>query len=193
MKELKRACIVFGVLVVLTGIIYPLAVTGLAQLTMRHQANGSIVTVEGRAVGSALIGQQWTSPRYFHGRPSAVAYDASRSGGSNEGPSDPTLKKTVTERIAQVRAENGLPAGTPIPADLVTESASGLDPDISPASALLQVNRIAAARNLPVSVVRDLVDASIKKPFLGIWGQSRVNVLELNIALDGLAEERQHG
>lgn len=188
MKELKRALIAFGILVVITGVIYPLAVTGIAQLTMSHRANGSLVTVNGRVVGSELIGQQWTSPKYFHGRPSAVAYDASNSGGSNLGPSSADLEKSVAERIAKVRSENGLAADVTVPADLVTTSASGLDPDISPESALLQVRRVAAARGLAPSAVEHLVTVNTRKPFLGIWGQSRVNVLELNIALDKLSE-----
>jgi K+-transporting ATPase ATPase C chain len=188
MKELKRALIVFGILVVITGIIYPLTVTGIAQLTMPHRANGSLVTVNGHVVGSELIGQQWTSPKYFHGRPSAVAYDASNSGGSNLGPSSADLEKSVAERIAKVRSENSLAADATVPADLVTASASGLDPDISPESALLQVQRVAAARGLIPSGVENLVTVNTRKPFLGIWGQSRVNVLELNIALDKLSE-----
>ncbi len=187
MKELKRALIVFGVLVVITGIIYPLTVTGIAQLTMHRRANGSAIVVNGHAVGSELIGQQWTSPRYFHGRPSAITYDASTSGGSNLGPSNSNLAKAVAQRVAKVRAENGLAADAPIPADLVTTSASGLDPDISPESALLQVRRIATARGLAPDVVRHLVDIHTKKPLLGAWGQARVNVLELNIDLDGIA------
>jgi K+-transporting ATPase ATPase C chain len=187
MKELKRALIIFGTLVVITGVIYPLTVTGIAQLTMFHRANGSLIEVNGSVVGSELIGQQWTSPNYFHGRPSAVEYDASKSGGSNLGPSNPNLEKSVEKRIAAVRAENGLAANAAVPADLVTASASGLDPDISPESALLQVKRVAAARGLAPSIVEHLVDAHTKKPFLGIWGQSRVNVLELNIALDKLS------
>lgn len=187
MKELKRALIIFGMLVIITGVIYPLTVTGIAQLTMSHRANGSLVTVNGHVVGSELIGQQWTSPKYFHGRPSAVEYDASKSGGSNLGPSNPNLEKRVAERITKVRVENGLAANAAVPADLVTESASGLDPDISPESALLQVQRIATARGLVPSVVEHLVEVHTKKPFLGIWGQSRVNVLELNVALDKLS------
>ncbi|HWQ22048.1 MAG TPA: potassium-transporting ATPase subunit KdpC [Clostridia bacterium] len=188
MKELKRALIAFGILVVITGIIYPLAVTGIAQLTMFHRANGSLVSVSGHVVGSELIGQQWTSSKYFHGRPSAVQYDASGSGGTNLGPSSADLEKTVIERVAKVRSENGLAADATVPADLVTASASGLDPDISPESALLQVRRVAAARGLAPSAVEHLVTVNTRKPFLGIWGQSRVNVLELNIALDKLSE-----
>jgi potassium-transporting ATPase KdpC subunit len=188
MKELKRALIAFGILVVITGVVYPLAATGIAQLTMSHRANGSIIVVNGHAIGSELIGQQWTSPKYFHGRPSAVAYDASNSGASNLGPSSADLEKIVTERIAKVRSENGMATDAPVPADLVTASASGLDPDISPESALLQVQRIATARGLSPSTVRHLVDTHTRKPFLGIWGQSRVNILELNVALDKLSE-----
>ena len=188
MKELKRALIVFGILVVITGVIYPLTVTGIAQLTMSHRANGSLIAVNGNVVGSELIGQQWTSPKYFHGRPSANNYDASSSGGTNLGPSNPNLEKTVAERVAKVRSENGLAADATVPADLVTASASGLDPDISPESALLQVRRVAALRGLAPNAVEHLVTVNTRKPFLGIWGQSRVNVLELNIALDKLSE-----
>jgi len=188
MKELKRTLIVFGILVVITGVIYPLTVTGIAQLTMSHRANGSLIAVNGNVVGSELIGQQWTSPKYFHGRPSANNYNASSSGGTNLGPSNPNLEKTVAERVAKIRSENGLAADATVPADLVTASASGLDPDISPESALLQVRRVAVARGLAPNAVEHLVTVNTRKPFLGIWGQSRVNVLELNMALDKLSE-----
>lgn len=178
------------VLLVLCGGLYPLAVTGIGQLLFHDQANGSIVTGrDGNPVGSELIGQVFDKTIYFHPRPSAAGqdgYDATQSGGSNLGPTNGKLISTVTDRVAAYRAENGLAPGTPVPADAVTASASGLDPDISPENAYLQVHRVAVARNLPDEQVTALVARHIEGRALGVFGTPRVNVLELNLALDGV-------
>jgi K+-transporting ATPase ATPase C chain len=178
-------------LALLTGILYPLAITGLAQLFFHSQANGSLVYRNGQLVASSLIGQYWTQPQYLHGRPSAavnangVPYDASNSGGTNLGPTNTTLVQTVQQRIAQLRKENPLtPATTPIPADLVEASASGLDPDVSVAGAYYQVPRIAQARGMTQDQVRAIIDANIQGRFLGLFGEPVVNVLDVNLALD---------
>lgn len=163
----------------LTGLAYPLAITGAAQALFPLQANGSQVLRDGTFVGSSLIGQNWTIDKYFHGRPSAVANDASTSSGSNLGPSSKTLIAQIGERAAAL-------GGTNIPADLVTASGSGLDPDVSPAGALFQAARVAKARGLREEAVRQLVAAHTRGPDLGILGEARVNVLDLNLALDGL-------
>src|SRR3569623_3466141 len=163
----------------LTGIAYPLAMTGAAQVLMPFQANGSQVSANGTLIGSALIGQSWMSDKYFHGRPSAVKYDASTSSGSNLGPSSKTLMESLKSNAAALGGGN-------IPADLVTASGSGLDPDVSPAGALLQATRLASARGLSEDAVRDLVAAHTQGPALGILGEPHVNVLDLNRALDAL-------
>lgn len=194
LRQFRPAILLTLLLILITGIAYPLATTGAAQVIFPSQANGSIIYVNGKPIGSQLIGQYWTQPQYFHGRPSATVnlqgtpspYEADNSGGSNLGPTNSQLITTVQQRIAEVKKENpDVPAGTPIPVDLVTASASGLDPDISVAAAYYQIPRIAKARGLSQTEVRQLVDAHITGRFLGIFGEPRVNVLELNLALDG--------
>ncbi|OAT82334.1 potassium-transporting ATPase subunit KdpC [Desulfotomaculum copahuensis] len=188
LKTISRAVLLLLVMTLLTGIIYPLAVTGLARVIFPRQAAGSLVYRNSAVVGSSLIGQKFAGPGYFHGRPSAAGdgYDAASSSGSNLGPTNKKLIDTVAERAAAVRKENGLPPNAPVPADLVTASGSGLDPDISPQSALLQVPRVARYRHLSEQTVRQLVESHIKGRQLGFLGSSRVNVLELNLALDAL-------
>jgi potassium-transporting ATPase KdpC subunit len=189
MNHIKRSILVLLVFSILTGLVYPLIITGIAQLVFPHRANGSLIVINGKTVGSELIGQSFTKPEYFYGRPSAVNYDASNSGGTNWGPTNQKLISQVDSTAIKFRAENGLTADAPIPADIVTSSASGLDPHISLQSALLQVSRVAKARGLNESVVRNLVNQYTEKPLFGILGQSIVNVLKLNIALDSLKKE----
>jgi potassium-transporting ATPase KdpC subunit len=198
LREIRPAIVVLVALTVITGLVYPLAMTGLAQVIFPYQANGSMIEVDHKVVGSELIGQDFTSDKYFHGRPSATTatdpndstktiaapYNAANSGASNLGPSNKALIDRVKADIAKLQKEN---PGTPVPIDLVTTSASGLDPDISPEAALFQVPRIAKARNLPEDRVRQLVDDHTEGRLFGLLGEPRVNVLELNLALDHLA------
>lgn len=185
---LKPAAVLLAVFTVLTGLLYPLAVTGLAQAFFPRQANGSLLRQGDRVAGSALIGQPFDAPRYFWGRPSATTpfpYNAAASSGSNLGPSNPALAEAVKARVAALRAAD--PGNTlPAPVDLVTASASGLDPDISVAAALYQVPRVARARDLDAEVVRRLVERHTQSRQFGILGEPRVNVLQLNLALDGV-------
>jgi potassium-transporting ATPase KdpC subunit len=185
---LKPAAILLATFTVLTGLLYPLAVTGLAQAFFPFQANGSLLHQGDRVAGSALIGQPFDDPRYFWGRPSATTpfpYNAAASTGSNLGPSNPALAAAVKSRIVTLRAAD--PGNTqPVPVDLVTASASGLDPDISIAAALYQVPRVARARGLEESVLRQLVAQYTEDRQYGVLGEPRVNVLELNLALDGV-------
>lgn len=177
------------VLSVITGVLYPLAATGLAQLVFPQQANGSLVERDGKPVGSSLIGQSFTDPKYFWGRPSATApnpYNASASSGSNQGPTNPALADAVKQRIAALHAAD--PGNTsPVPVDLVTASGSGLDPQISPAAAQYQVARVARLRHLDVARVQSLVQRHTQERQLGLLGEPRVNVLKLNLALDAAA------
>lgn len=181
-----RAFILLLLFTVLAGIVYPLAMTGVAQALFPQQANGSLIYRQGRVAGSALIEQPFTGAGYFQGRPSAINFDAANSGGSNLGPTNKILLQGIARTAAALRRANHLPADAPVPADLVTASASGLDPDISPAAALFQVPRVAAARKLPVAEVRRLVEAHIQPRQFGVLGEPTVNVLELNLALDRL-------
>jgi len=175
------------VLTAITGVVYPLLVTAIAQVVFPHQANGSLIMRDGKPVGSALIGQPFDDPKYFWGRPSATApfpYNAASSSGSNQGPTNPALAEAVEARVVALRAADPGNAA-PVPVDLVTASASGLDPHISPAAALYQVPRVARARGLDPQMVRQLVERHMEGRLLGLVGEPRVNVLELNLALDG--------
>jgi potassium-transporting ATPase KdpC subunit len=187
-KIIRPALMVFVMLTVVTGLLYPLLITGLAQAFFPYQANGSLVVKDGKAIGSRLIGQNFSDPKYFWGRPSATGpmpYNAANSAGSNLGPTNPAQLDAVRGRIAALKAAGPVPAG-PIPVDLVTASGSGLDPDISPAAADYQVLRIAAVRKLSIGQVRALVEHHIAGRQWGILGEPRVNVLRLNLALDQL-------
>jgi potassium-transporting ATPase KdpC subunit len=187
-KQLKPAIVSFLVLTVITGVMYPLVITGAAQLIFPHQANGSLIIKNGQAAGSELIGQSFDDPKYFWGRLSATSpnpYNAAASGGSNLGPTNSALVDEVQSRIQSLKAAD--PGNTqPIPVDLVTSSGSGLDPDISVAAALFQVRRVAQARGLSENQVRVLVQDHTQNRQLFILGEARVNVLELNLALDRL-------
>ena len=189
LTHLRTAVLMTVVLTVLLGIVYPLVMTGIAQVAFPHQANGSIIRdASGTPLGSTLLAQNFTQPQYFHPRPSAAGsdgYDATASGGSNLGPTNQKLIDTVQQRTDAYRAENGLAADAPVPVDAVTASASGLDPDVSPANALLQVHRVAAARGLSDDQVLNLVNQHTEGRTLFVLGEPRVNVLELNLALDG--------
>ncbi|WP_420799590.1 potassium-transporting ATPase subunit KdpC [Ktedonobacter robiniae] len=191
-KQIRPAIVLTLLLTVVTGLLYPGIVTGLAQLLFPSQANGSLHTVNGQVIGSDLIGQYWTAPKYFHGRPSATVsvtdssksepYNAQNSAASNLGPTNKNLQDAVQERVKELQKEN---PGVPVPVDLVTTSGSGLDPDISVAGALFQVPRIAKERGMSEDQVRALVMKHVQGRFLGILGEEHVNVLELNLALDG--------
>jgi potassium-transporting ATPase KdpC subunit len=185
-KLLRQSLALLLLMTAITGVLYPLAATGLAQLIFPRQANGSLIVKDGKPIGSALIGQAFTDPRYFWGRPSATspnAYNASASSGSNLGPTNPALTEAVKQRIAALRAVD--PGNNaPVPVDLVTASGSGLDPEISPAAAQYQLARVARARGLSASQVQALVNECTRGRQLGVLGEPRVNVLQLNLALD---------
>lgn len=187
-RQLMPALMMLLVFTVITGVAYPLAMTGIAQGVFSDKADGSIIERDGKPVGSKLIGQEFTKPEYFHPRPSAAGdgYDASASSGSNLGPTNPELLKSVAERAAAYRKENGLASSVKVPVDAVTASGSGLDPDISVANARLQATRVADARGLDVADVQKLVDDNTTGRTLGVLGEPAVNVLELNLALDKL-------
>lgn len=184
--QLRTALMVFFILTILTGVAYPLAVTGIAQLLFPHQANGSLIYKDGKPIGSALIGQPFDEPQYFWGRPSATVpfpYNAAASSGSNLGPTNPAVMETVKARVAALQAAD--PGNeVPVPVDLVTASGSGLDPHISPAAAEYQVRRVARTRGREEAVVRTLVSQHTEGRQLGLLGERRVNVLALNLALD---------
>ena len=183
--QLRPAFAVLLALTLVTGVAYPAAVTAVAQLVFPSQANGSFISVDGKTVGSSLIGQAFDQPQYLWGRPSdaGAGYDGSASAGSNLGPTSAKLIANVTAAVDQLRASNG---NGPVPVDLVTTSASGLDPDISPAAAEYQVARVAAARNITPDAVRAVVARHTDQPFLGFLGEPSVNVLLVNLDLDGL-------
>ncbi|HEV7519256.1 MAG TPA: potassium-transporting ATPase subunit KdpC [Thermoanaerobaculia bacterium] len=187
-RQIVSAFLLTAVLTVLLGLAYPLAVTGLAQLLFPRQANGSLIVRGGRVVGSRLLGQPFNGERYFHPRPSAAGdgYDATASGGTNLGPTSRKLVDQVRAAVGAAQAENPAAAGRPVPGDLVTSSASGLDPHLSPAATDFQVPRVARARGLSEAAVRRRVAAHTEGRQLGVLGEPRVNVLELNLELDAL-------
>jgi potassium-transporting ATPase KdpC subunit len=198
LKEIRPALVILLGLTVITGLLYPLALTGIAGVIFPYQAEGSVIEKDGKVVGSALIGQPFASEKYFHGRPSATVapdpndstktvsapYNAANSGASNYGPTNKNLLDRVKGDVETLKAEN---PNSPVPVDLVTTSGSGLDPHISPEAALFQVPRIANARNLPEDRLRQLVNDHVEGRFLGLLGEPRVNVLTLNMALDQAA------
>ena len=192
-SQLRPALVVFALLTLLTGVVYPALVTGVAQLAFPHQANGSIIEHDGKLFGSELIGQKFDRPDYFWGRPSAttpVEYNAASSNGSNLGPTNPDMLKAVAERVEAIRKAHPDQTG-PVPADLVTASASGLDPHISPAAAEYQLTRVASNRpGLTVEQVRRLVAEHTEGRTFGSLGEPRVNVLRLNLALDAASRQR---
>lgn len=189
LSVLRPAAVLLALLTLLTGLAYPLAVTGVAQLVFPSQANGSVVRADGRAVGSSLIGQHFDGSHYFWGRPSATGpapYNASASTGTNAGPTNPALQEAVAGRIAALREADPSRATAAVPIDLVTASGSGLDPHVTPAAALYQVPRVARERGLPEARLRALVEDHVEGRLLGVLGEARVNVLALNQALDAL-------
>jgi K+-transporting ATPase ATPase C chain len=200
LKEIRPAIIILVLLTLITGLAYPLAMTAIAGAIFPKQAAGSLIERDGKVVGSALIGQEFKDDKYFHGRPSATSapdpadstktvpapYNAANSGGSNLGPTSKALNDRVKEDVDKLKAENSSGA---VPIDLVTTSASGLDPDISPEGALFQVPRVAKARNMPEDRVRQLVTENTQGRLVGLLGEPRVNVLALNLALDAAASK----
>ncbi|ERM92058.1 potassium transporter KtrA [Caldanaerobacter subterraneus subsp. yonseiensis KB-1] len=189
-EEIKRTIKFTLVFMVLLGLVYPFVMTGIANLLFPYQAKGSIIKVDSKPVGSELIGQKFTDPRWFMGRPSAVDYDATSSGGTNYALSNPKFHEELEKNIEEFLKKNPRVKRSEIPADIVTSSGSGLDPHISPEAAYLQVKRVAKANGLPEEVVKKLVDKNIEGRFLGLFGEPRVNVLKLNLSL--LEEIKKH-
>jgi K+-transporting ATPase ATPase C chain len=197
LKEFRPAIVMLIALTLITGVIYPFAITGIAEVIFPFQARGSLIEQNGKVIGSALIGQAFADPKYFHGRPSATTgpdpkdpsksidapYNAANSGGSNLGPTSKALIERIKADVTRLKAKN---PDVAVPTDLVTTSGSGLDPDISPAAALFQVPRVAKARGLPEPRVRSLVESAIRGRTFGLLGEPRINVLTLNLALDKL-------
>jgi K+-transporting ATPase ATPase C chain len=200
LREIRPAILVLLMLTLITGLVYPLAMTGAAGVLFPKQAQGSLIEKDGKVIGSALIGQEFKEDKYFHGRPSATVapdpadstktvsapYNAANSGGSNLGPTSKALADRIKEDVENLKAEN---PNAPVPVDLVTASGSGLDPDISPEAALFQVPRIAKARNLSEDTIRQMIAMSTQGRALGLLGEPRVNVLALNLALDRAASK----
>jgi len=192
MQHIRPAVMMILVMTLITGLLYPLGFTALAGAIFPHQAAGSLVTVDGKVIGSELIGQQFASDKYFHGRPSVAGngYDAANSSGSNFSPTAKKLKDRIAADAAKLRAEN---PSMPVPDDLVTASASGLDPDITPTGALFQVPRIAKARSLPELQIQALVQSHTQARLFALLGEPHVNVLKLNLALDAMGPSKQSG
>jgi K+-transporting ATPase ATPase C chain len=200
LREIRPAIVLVVALTLITGLVYPLAMTGLAQVLFPYQANGSLIVKDGKVIGSELIGQLFTEDKYFHGRPSATVkpdpndssktveepYNAANSGGSNLGPTNKALIDRVKDSVDKLKAQN---PNAPVPIDLVTTTAGGLDPHISPAAALFQVPRVAKARNIAEDRLRQLVEQHVEGRLFGLLGEPRVNVLALNLALDQTATQ----
>ncbi len=190
-KNILKSFLFYIIFIIILGLLYPLLVTGISKIIFPAKSEGSLIYIGGKAVGSELIGQNFIGDKYFHPRPSAAGkdgYDAMSSGGSNLAPTNKDFISTVSERLAAFKKENNLPDNTIIPADIVTASGSGLDPDISIESAMLQVERISKARSIPANEIQDLITKNTENRILGFLGEPKVNVLKINILLDNLGK-----